>query len=816
MQPQFNQLPPQAIDFEESVLASMILDEQGRECALSCLRGSDFYRTGHQMIFSAIGSLSDKRKPVDLNTIYEELKTKGQHEQCGGAVYLAKLVDESPIASSVEHYAEVIKGKAIKRRLISEISAISQRCFDNSLDAVDLLDEAQRVIMSIQPENLAGGPVAVGEMSFERISHYEKIMNQKNPITGIRTGLSRVDFETSGLQPTDLIIIAGRPGMGKTALLLDFILNAGIENIPSAVVSLEMSAKQLFNRLVSKISRVNSKKFKSGGFTPQEFQRVKDAIMTVDDLPVFIDDSPDSDLYRMIRRVKKLKKDKGIQLLGIDYLQLMSVDKSQNKNLEISEITRKLKLLAKELHIPVVLLSQLNRSLEQRQNRRPVMSDLRDSGCLGGGTLILSQNQKALVTIKSLDAVEKEDIMSLKNNKGGIVTMKKGFKTGVKQLYDIELITGHKIKATANHKFLEYENTWKRVDEITTESLLAIPLGLDVEGGLGRNLYEAKFIAMMLANGCSGDRRSTQYTSNSNDSDLCDEIMIAANKITNNQLRPFKKETICEKRGTRWINVFMPSIKVPSRKYHNPINEYLKEIGIYGKRAFNKEIPGFIFFESVEFKREFLKYLFSTDGSIGVSSASKAKVDISYTSKSEKLIFGVQFLLQSVGILSRVRLVNQGAFFWYSLSIHSLYFQKKYIEDIGFAGVRKGNICKEAASYLKSISPGWTQYILNDKKTIAYVKVKSISKSSIEDVYDIEVPGTHNFIANGIIVHNSIEQDADIIFAVYRDEIYNENTVDKGIAELLTLKFRDGEAPAKTKLKFTAECARFETLANNK
>jgi len=380
MEPHSSQLPPQAIDFEESVLASMVLNEQGRECALTCLSANDFYRTGHQMIFKAIGRLADTRQPVDLNTVYEELKRTGQHEQCGGAVYLSRLVDECPIASSVEHYAEVIKGKAIKRRLIAEMSNISQKCFDNSIDSVDLLDEAQRVIMSIQPENLTGAVLVIGEMSFERIAHYEKIMNQKNQITGIRTGFSKLDFETSGLQPTDLIIIAGRPGMGKTALLLDFILNAGLENIPSAMVSLEMSAKQLYNRLVSKISRVNSKKFKSGGFTPQEFQRVKDAIMTVDDLPVYIDDSADSDLYRMIRRVKKMKKDKGIQLLGVDYLQLMSVDKSQNKNLEIGEITRKLKLLAKELNIPVILLSQLNRSLEQRTNKRPVMSDLRDSG----------------------------------------------------------------------------------------------------------------------------------------------------------------------------------------------------------------------------------------------------------------------------------------------------------------------------------------------------------------------------------------------------------------------------------------------------
>jgi len=400
-----------------------------------------------------------------------------------------------------------------------------------------------------------------------------------------------------------------------------------------------------------------------------------------------------------------------------------------------------------------------------------MFSDIRESGCLRGDTLVLDCNQKLLKEIKVLDGKKDIGIMSMKNEKGGIMQMKKGFKSGIKQLYRMELVTGHTIYATGNHKFLEYENKWEKLERLSDESLIGIPINFELKNNeTGRDLSEARFIAMMLGNGCALKNRSIQYTSNVFDDDLCDIIIKDSLKITNNKIRPYKKITNYKKRKSKWTNVFFPSIQLPTKKIKSPMVDYLKSIGIYEKRAKEKEIPGFVYFENDKFKKEFIRYLFSTDGTVSIQTINKKKISIAYTSTSYKLIFGLQLLLQSVGIVSTVKNVKQGKYEWYSLSIYSLYFQKKYLYEIGFAGKRKNNINDKAKIFLENISPGWTKYILNDKKTIAYVKIKSIDKCETTDVYDLEVPTTNNFIANGIIVHNSIEQDANIILFIHSSD----------------------------------------------
>jgi len=786
-------LPPHSLEAEEALISSC-LNGYSPDEIFDVLCPDDFYRTANGCIFEQIKRLKNAKQPIDYVTVSDALRGAGKLEVAGGVSSIVQMT-ETPIAVNPGHYANVIKSASTARKMLEASFKTIEDVYGATNDnLVEVIDSAQCRMLSIEAPGQKCEATHIRDIIADAIDRCERATTQ-NGVTGITTGLKDVDYLLGGLQQSDLIILAARPGMGKTALCMNIVERCGV---PALVFSLEMDKEKLSFRMLAGKSNINLTRLTTGRLIQEDWEGLANAAEKLSDLPIYVDDSPSLHYSEIRRRSRLMSKKFGIKLIVIDYLQLMRGDNSGrgNREVEVSSISRSLKSIAKELNIPVVALAQLNRELEKRSNKRPELSDLRESGCLHGNTLVLNRNHKQLQKIKELDTVRNIDIMSLNKNKGDIVMMKKGFKSGTKQLYEIELITGHKILATGNHKFLEFENTWTRLDSLSSESLIAIPLSFDLRwpGQSERDLCEARFIAMMLGNGCSRDRRSTQYTSNILDSDLCDTIIKDADAITNGALRSFKKDTICESRNTKWTNVFFPSLITPSKKYHNPINEYLKQIGLFGKSAKEKEIPGFVFFEHEPFRVEFIKHLFATDGTIHITDKPKRNVIISYSSTSYQLISGLQLLLQSVGILSTIQNIKQGKYSWFTLSIFSLYFQKKYLNEIGFAGERKSIINRRAIDFLEDINPGWTQYILNNQKTLAYVKIKNINVKEIDDVYDIEVPKTHNFIANGIVVHNSIEQDADVVMFIYRDEVYNrdEHNPKKGQAEIIISKHRNG------------------------
>jgi len=377
-------LPPQSIEAEQSIISAILLDNETLFEVLDILRPEDFYRSAHQKIFVAISELFTKNEPCDLVTLTEILKNKGDLDQIGGGTYLASIVDTAPVAVNAVHYARIIHNKASLRRLIEKANAIVKKCFEEQGDVDEVIDFAESSVFEISEHKINPAFFAISQIIDKNIETLEERQANKALVTGVSTGFSRLDTMTAGLQPSDLIILAARPSMGKTSLALNIARNAAIDaDTAVAIFSLEMSKEQLSMRMLCSEARIDSNRLRSGFFNRGDWDKLTDAGSILSDAPIFIDDSANISAIEIRAKARRLKMDKNIGLILIDYLQLMRGRSSaERRDLEISEISRSLKGLAKELNIPIVALSQLNRKLEERGDKRPMLSDLRESGAL--------------------------------------------------------------------------------------------------------------------------------------------------------------------------------------------------------------------------------------------------------------------------------------------------------------------------------------------------------------------------------------------------------------------------------------------------
>jgi replicative DNA helicase len=348
------------------------------------LTPEDFYRTSHQIIFSAINELFQKAEPVDLVTLTNFLRTKNKLDEIGGAAYLSRLVDTIPSAINVEHHARIVRDKSSLRKLIARANDITQRCYDDVSDLDQVLDFAESAVFEISNNKHQTSFYPLNKIIETNITALEDRLGNQALVTGVPTGFIRLDHYTAGLQNSDLIILAARPSMGKTALALNIARNAAVEgNIPVAIFSLEMSKEQLSMRILCSEARVNSSRIRGGFLNGEDWSKITEAATVLSEAPIFIDDSPDISATSIRTKSRKLKMDRGLGLVIIDYIQLMKGRlTAERRDLEISEISRSLKLLAKELNLPVLALSQLNRKLEERSDKHPQLSDLRESGAL--------------------------------------------------------------------------------------------------------------------------------------------------------------------------------------------------------------------------------------------------------------------------------------------------------------------------------------------------------------------------------------------------------------------------------------------------
>jgi len=377
-------IPPHSIEAEESVLGAVLLDNEAINLAIERLHSSDFYKTSHRVIFESMTELAEAREPIDMITLTQKLKENNRLVESGGAENIARLASLVPSAASLVYYARIVKEMSIRRKIIHEASELASDAFEVTRNIEEFLDSSEQRILGVADFKTRASFYRVGEVVQDSIKLVETLADQKKLVTGVPTGFSDLDKITSGLQKSDLIVLAARPSMGKTSLALNLAQNIGIhENLAVAVFSLEMSKEQLVLRMLCSEARVDNTRVRTGHLGETDFPRLVNAASKIAEAPIFIDDTAGISVGEMKAKARRLHKDHPLSLIVVDYLQLMrSPEYAHSREQEISDISRSLKGLAKELSVPVIALSQLNRSVESREKKRPQLSDLRESGAI--------------------------------------------------------------------------------------------------------------------------------------------------------------------------------------------------------------------------------------------------------------------------------------------------------------------------------------------------------------------------------------------------------------------------------------------------
>lgn len=861
----FERVPPQDLDAEQSVLGGMLLSKDAIADVVEVLKGHDFYRPAHETVFTAILDLYARGEPADPITVSAELTKRGELARVGGASYLHTLVQSVPTAANAEYYAEIVHQRAILRRLVEAGTRITQMGYAADGEVDDIVNSAQAEIYAVTEQRTAEDYLPLGEIMEGALDEIEAIGSRSGQMSGVPTGFTDLDSLTNGLHPGQMIVVAARPAMGKSTLALDFARACSIKsNLPSVIFSLEMGRNEIAMRLLSAEARVALHHMRSGSMTDDDWTRLARRMPEVTGAPLYIDDSPNLSMMEIRAKCRRLKQRNDLRMIVIDYLQLMQTGGSrrpESRQQEVSEMSRNLKLLAKELEVPVIALSQLNRGPEQRTDKKPMVSDLRESGCVTASTRVLRADTGSEITIGELLTRGEKDIpvWSLDEQLRVVPrTMTHVFSSGVKEVFRLRLASGREIEATANHPFLTYDG-WTPLGELAAGSRIATPR--QISGPVQQRAWpEAEVIMLghLLGDGCIAPRRPVHYTSN-------DEANLAAVEEAAAHFGITPRRTA---QGT-WSHVYLPAPFRLARGRRNPIAAWLDGMGLYGKRAHEKFLPRGLFALPDEQVRLFLRHLWATDGSVTVSGSGAVRVY--YATTSERLARDLQQLLLRLDIRARLRAVGNtiGRPGW-TVDVSGVDDQRRFLQNVGVHGDRSRHVVsaverlrhvqanpnvdtvprdvweqvreqmrehslttrafqaalgtKYCGSALYKRSPGRVRLghiaeILQsaDLEMLAtsdvfWDEVVSIEALGEQEVYDATVLGTHNFIANGISVHNSIEQDADMVILLHREDAYEKESPRAGEADLIVAKHRNGPTATIT-VAFQGHYSRFVDMA---
>lgn len=871
-------VPPQAPQLEEAILGAVMLDKDALPVIIDILSPESFYREAHQKIFTAMLELFEKTLPIDMLTVTEALRKAGDLEVVGGPFYLVELTNRVASAANIEYHARLVAQKHIQRELIRVSTKTIQNAFDDTSDVFELLDQAEQGLFDITQNNLNRSYESMDTLAVKLKKELEELRNKKEGLTGVPTGFTEIDRLTSGLQRSDLIIIAARPGMGKSSLILSLARNAAADFQKGvAIFSLEMSSVQLASRLVSLEAEISGHKLRNAQLEEDEWVRLNDCLERISEVPIFIDDTPGLNIFELRAKCRRLKMQNDIQLVVIDYLQLMSGgsgNQKGNREQEVSAISRSLKALAKEINVPVIALSQLSRAVEVRGGtKRPQLSDLRESGCLTGDTLLIHAKTGEPMTIQSLAEREQQTpipVIAMGNNfKLTSHVMTKAFSSGVKEVFELKTRTGRVIKASANHPFQKLEG-WTRLDKLEVGDRIAVARDIPIPNTQSQlSQDELILIAHLLGDGCILPRQSYHYTSA--DTQNIEIVNQTAQSLFNINGKIVQQEN--------WWHTYLTSPYHLTHGKKHPITIWYESLGIDRVRSYKKVIPKGVFLCSNSDIALFLRHLWATDGNISwkILKSRKRSATIYHASSSELMVRQAQHLLLRLNIKSTIRRVSQGKHRDnYHLQIQGAKNQLVFLNKVGCHGQR-GNIIPEMKVALEQIESNpnydvipktaWNIYVkprmqeqgmtqtafaaalgiakssatyktgisrmrlekinevlhserLNDlaKSDILWDEIISITSLGKQEVYDATVPSVSNFLANDVIVHNSIEQDADMVAFIYRPEYYDimedeEGHSLKGVAEIIFAKNRHG-ATKTINLKFIDKFAKFTDLDN--
>lgn len=423
-------IPPQNVEAEQAVLGAMLLSHDAVIVAMEKLQSQDFYRDVHRIIFKAMEHLHRENKEIDVITLPDELKRMKKLDDVGGLEYVLNLPNLVGSAANIEYYANIVAEKALARNLISTCTELTTEAYDGQKETEALLDDAERRILQLSDTKNRGDFASVGAVVEVTLDKITKLYENKAGLTGLPTGFRDLDRMTSGLQPSDLILVAARPSMGKTAFTLNIAQNVGVRQHKTvAFFSLEMSQEQLVQRLLCQIAHIDSQKLRTGQLnSDEEWTRLTDACDKLYESPIYIDDTPGISVAEMRSKARRLKSEHGLDLIIVDYLQLMQGRNAESRQQEISEISRSLKALARELKVPLIALSQLSRSVESRQDKRPMLSDLRESGALEQDADIVSFLYREDYYDKETENQHITEVILAKHRNGPVGSVKLYFK----------------------------------------------------------------------------------------------------------------------------------------------------------------------------------------------------------------------------------------------------------------------------------------------------------------------------------------------------------------------------------------------------
>ncbi len=637
---------PANVEAEQAVLGSLLIDPDAIIKVASTLRDADFYREPHQWIYRALLSLHERRVPADFVTLVDELERNEQLEDIGGPAYITQLINSTPTAIYVDHYARIVERTATLRRLIGAANQIAELAYDESHEVDEVVDRAEGIIFGVSESRIHRDLTPVARILDEVVDQIDFLARNQNRMMGVPTGFVLLDKMLGGFQKSDLIIVAGRPGMGKSSLGLSIAQNAAKRyDARVAIFSLEMSSEQVVQRLLSVETAIDSHRLRMGQIDEEEWPILVEAANTLSGKNIFVDDTPGATVLEIRTKARRLYAERGLDMIVVDYMQLMSGGggggRGENRQQEISFISRSLKGLARELNVPVIALSQLSRAVESRANNKPVLSDLRESGCLSGDTLVFLPDLGLHMQIRDLVGGNSFRVAAFDQVTQRFVRVEvsNAFCTGSRQVFRISTQKGRTLRATANHKFLT-ECGWRRLDE----------LGHD-------------------------DRIATART------------------------------------GGQWMAAPKPG------KHVGAFNAFQSRLATQTAPVLSANIR---------------------EGTLGIQRPAE---------------------------------VHRQA------DVHHDYAE--FVDEAG-------------------LDAYWDT-------------VASIVADGVEDVYDLTVPVFHNFVANDIVVHNSIEQDADVVIFVYREDYYNEDTDRQNIADLMVAKHRHGTTGT-VSLYFRKELTQFRDL----
>lgn len=781
-----SRLPPQNLDAEQSVLGSILLDNEVFARIEGSIRAEHFYKEGHRKIFRGMERLFRQGEPIDLVTLTEELRRSGELDSVGSVPYLIGLADSVPTAAYAENYARIVAEKALLRELIARSGTIMQTAYDAAMPVEQILDKAEAAIFEMGSLRGSKDFLGMGELVSDTFAYINELFANPDPVSGLRTGFKELDQLTAGLQPSSLNVLAARPSMGKTALALSIAQNVALrEAKPVGVFSLEMSGVQLVTRMLCSEARVDMSRVRNGQLSDRDFQRLADTAGRMSEAKIFIDDNADMTVMELRSRARRLISEHGPGLIVIDYLQLMSGGSSENRQQEISNISRGLKALARELDVPVLVLSQLSRAVESRPNKRPMLSDLRE--CVTGDTLVALADGRR-VPIARLVGTQPEVLAVDAVGKLVRARSDKVWKVGARVVFEVRLASGRRIRATAKHRLLT-EDGWRRVGELAKGTRLAT----------ARRLPEPVY---------------------------------------------------------------------PERWPDSRVALLGQLIGDAGQRSYDERIPEEVFRLANDQVALLLSHLWAAGGCI--EPGKPGEQAIFYAANCSGLAYDVAALLLRFGIHARIQGVrNEGYPAGYRVRVAGSTHQKLFLQSVGSFGLhrvaaqemsaklehidvnptvdalpRQGptdtalamakisrplearvrGLVKTERSRLvtPTLAVAASQPTTSKDQHVAQVAESDLfwdefverSEVGTELVYDLTVPGMANWCADNIISHNSgaIEQDADLVMFIYRDEYYDPNSEKQGIAEVIIGKQRNGPVGS-VDLQFHNAHVRFNDLA---